>query len=248
MPLASAADRKAVSALYAARRWPEELHKTLVVWFGLRRIPFALEHPQLWTFCGLNSADWTPPREQYLNGLAAKGIPRPADWQEVWRRAPPAALFETQDSILIAPGAGSRSKCWPLERFVNVARWVAQQGGDPVFLLGPAEVERGYKVQNFKHISPPDLASLQAAIMGARVILGNDAGPMHLAGAWGRPAISIFGPSARQQWAPVTATALASSRSCRPCTRDGRIDCRYPHCLEDISCEMVTAQLHSYLP
>lgn len=123
-----------------------------------------------------------------------------------------------------------------------------EQGGKPIFLLGPAELERGYEVQNFKHFSPPDLASLQAALMGAKVVLGNDAGPMHLAGALGRPTISIFGPSARRQWAPVTATALASSRSCRPCTSDGRITCRHLCCLEDISCETVMTHLQRYLP
>lgn len=41
--------------------------------------------------------------------------------------------------IGLSPGAGDRSKIWPLDRFVALARRQAAAGRVPVFILGPAE-------------------------------------------------------------------------------------------------------------
>ncbi|MFP5344496.1 MAG: glycosyltransferase family 9 protein, partial [Gammaproteobacteria bacterium] len=41
----------------------------------------------------------------------------------------------------LAPGAGGRHKCWPLERYVELAQRQTAAGRVPVVLLGPAEAE-----------------------------------------------------------------------------------------------------------
>ena len=38
-----------------------------------------------------------------------------------------------------APGSNDLAKCWPLERYIAVARWVQENGYSPVFFLGPNE-------------------------------------------------------------------------------------------------------------
>ena len=37
----------------------------------------------------------------------------------------------------LAPGASTRVRCWPLDRFVSLAKWVQSRGWHPVLLLGP---------------------------------------------------------------------------------------------------------------
>ncbi len=47
-----------------------------------------------------------------------------------------------------------------------------------------------------------DLHSLACWLSGARVYLGNDSGPTHLAAAVGTPVVALFGPTDREVWAP----------------------------------------------
>ena len=37
----------------------------------------------------------------------------------------------------LAPGTSTRIRCWPLDRFVSLAKWVQSRGWHPVLLLGP---------------------------------------------------------------------------------------------------------------
>ena len=99
------------------------------------------------------------------------------------------------------PGSGSTAKNWPLARFVEAARALA--AGRPWLLVaGPAEREL---------TPPPDavlarewpLRRLGAALAGARLFLGNDAGVSHLAAAAGAPTLALFGPTDPALWAPV---------------------------------------------
>ena len=69
-------------------------------------------------------------------------------------------------------------------------------------MAGPAEREL---------TPPPDavlarewpLRRLAAALAGARLLLGNDAGVSHLAAAAGAPTLALFGPTDPALWAPV---------------------------------------------
>jgi ADP-heptose:LPS heptosyltransferase len=49
----------------------------------------------------------------------------------------------SESYIVVHPGSGGRAKCWPTERFVEVARELRRAGRAVCFVLGPAEVERG---------------------------------------------------------------------------------------------------------
>lgn len=43
--------------------------------------------------------------------------------------------------VALAPGAGGRHKCWPLQNFIALAKDLIQEELAPVFILGPAEEE-----------------------------------------------------------------------------------------------------------
>ena len=47
-----------------------------------------------------------------------------------------------------------------------------------------------------------DLPTLAAVLARAALVLGVDSGPMHLAAAWARPQIVLFGPTNPFHWRP----------------------------------------------
>ncbi|MDA8229875.1 MAG: glycosyltransferase family 9 protein [Magnetospirillum sp.] len=111
-----------------------------------------------------------------------------------------------------APGAGGRHKCWPLERFIAVARGQAALGRVPVFLLGPNEA--GW-ADAIRAAFPDALLPLQAAVSPTPVLtialarrltaaVANDSGTGHMLAAADAPLVSLFGPTPPEKFAPAT--------------------------------------------
>lgn len=113
-----------------------------------------------------------------------------------------------------APGAGGRHKCWPLDRFVEVARRTARRGRTPVFLLGPGEAEW---VETLRTALPDALLPLQdgraGALAGSPMLtiaiaarldaaIANDSGGGHMLAAADIPLLSLFGPTPPAKFAP----------------------------------------------
>ena len=111
--------------------------------------------------------------------------------------------------ILIHPGSGGRAKCWPLAGFVAVARRLRESGEDVCFTVGPVEAERwssdelGAIRSDFPLIQSPTPDKLLSLLAGARVLIGNDAGPAQLAALLGTPTVTIFGPTFPTVWRPL---------------------------------------------
>lgn len=113
-----------------------------------------------------------------------------------------------------APGAGGRHKCWPLERFVELARRAAARGRTPVFLLGPGEAEwvgpaRSALPDALLPLQDPgagDLAGspLLTIAVAARLdaAVANDSGGGHMLAAADTPLLSLFGPTPPAKFAP----------------------------------------------
>jgi heptosyltransferase-1 len=109
---------------------------------------------------------------------------------------------------VINPGAGWDSKRWPVERFALVAGhlgshripWVVTWGGEPERGWAEAIVSqsRGAAV-----IAPAtSLVELAAVLRKARLFVGSDTGPLHLAAAMGTPCVAMFGASAAEACGP----------------------------------------------
>ena len=95
---------------------------------------------------------------------------------------------------VIHPFAGSPKKRWPLERFQELARRLAHSM--PVeWCAGPEDDLPG--ARRFD-----DLYDLACWLATARIYIGNDSGPTHLAAAVGTPVVALFGPSDPAVWAP----------------------------------------------
>ena len=93
---------------------------------------------------------------------------------------------------VIHPFSGSAKKCWPLERYRELARDL----GMPVrWCAGPEETLADA-------VRIDDLYELARWLATAHVYVGNDSGITHLAAAVGTPVVALFGPTDPRIWAP----------------------------------------------
>jgi heptosyltransferase I len=103
--------------------------------------------------------------------------------------------------VVLSPGGGWRSKCWPAERFGALCQHIHKEIDlQCVINYGPGEESLAREVQvasgNAKPVSyDGEMGTLQALLRGARCIVGGDTGPLHLAVALGTPAVALFGPT-----------------------------------------------------
>jgi ADP-heptose:LPS heptosyltransferase len=104
----------------------------------------------------------------------------------------------------IHPGASVPGKRWPLDRFVEVAAAISRRPDAKVLAFvepggygdSIARVERAIKVN-------VNLRELVALIQRCDVLVCNDSGPMHIAGALGVPTVSVFGSGIQQWFSPL---------------------------------------------
>lgn len=142
------------------------------------------------------------------------GPPGSSSREDIWRRArveglgavaPRAAAPD--GPVVVHVGAGSRAKMWPLECWDAVTAALRVRGCDVVAVAGEAEAERLDAVERgvFSRLGGRfigDLATLAAAIRAARLFIGADTGPTHLAAQLGVPTLALFGPTDPEVWGP----------------------------------------------
>jgi lipopolysaccharide heptosyltransferase I len=100
---------------------------------------------------------------------------------------------------LISPGAGWGAKLWPPKNYGQVAAALAEAGLPSLINFGPGEEELARSVeQDSEGAAQPlccSLGELIALTRRARLFIGGDSGPMHLAAALSVPVVAIFGPT-----------------------------------------------------
>lgn len=137
-------------------------------------------------------------------------LPLPAEVRDGARRALP----DGPAYVAIAPGAGKRVKCWPLDRFVEVARAQVARGRVPVFVLGPDELEwleplrAAVPEARFPEQDPAawtgDFSPLRTIAIARRCVaaLANDSGVSHMFGAADVPLLTLYGPTDAEKFRP----------------------------------------------
>ena len=103
------------------------------------------------------------------------------------------------DFALLNPGAGWGAKQWPAERYGEVARRLTENGVKSLINFGPGEESLMRAVEAASKGTATGIASSLAELIAltrrARLFIGGDTGPMHLAAALGVPVVAIFGPT-----------------------------------------------------
>jgi heptosyltransferase I len=165
--------------------------------------------------------------DRMLSLLDGLGLPpEPADFgpDKIFR----GALFPDEDQVaepfvLIHPGAGWANKVYPPERWGEVARRLREQTGLPTLVARARGEERLAEVIEAagggaaRAVEAPDLPTLAALLRRARLVLGGDSGPTHLAHALGTPILMVLGPTDPQRNGPYGAPGRALWRQL-PCS------------------------------
>jgi len=117
------------------------------------------------------------------------------------------------------------SRLWFAEGFAAVADALAERGFDAVLVGGPDAVPLGAETCRSTRHPPLDLCgrtSLREAygvLARARLAIGPDSGPMHLAAAAGTPVVSLWGATTPARSAPWGSEdlVLVGRVACAPC-------------------------------
>jgi len=100
---------------------------------------------------------------------------------------------------ILNPGAGWGAKRWPAERYGRVARALAEDGVQTILNYGPGEEDlvREAEAASQGAAKPMkcSISELIALTRRARLFIGGDTGPLHLAAALQVPVVAIFGPT-----------------------------------------------------
>jgi ADP-heptose:LPS heptosyltransferase len=186
---------------------------------------------------------------RYLGGEVPDHAPPLALPQEATRAIESASL--PSEPVVIHPGTSSstRYKRWIASRFGEVARRLRDEyGWTCVVTWGavPGERECAEDVvaqsAGAATLAPPTstLSRLLALLTRARLFIGCDSGPMHLAALAGRPLVVLYGPTDPIENAPfpgVPSRVLRHDVGCNPC----RAGCPVPACMGAIRVDEVVA-------
>lgn len=142
--------------------------------------------------------------------------------------------------VVVHPGATDPRRCYPEERLGAVAAALAARGARVAVLGGPGDADRVARVADAGTaagtpfatvVGGLSLGGLIGTLRRADLVLGNDSGPRHLAGAVGTPTVAVFTSSNLVDVAPLSRTwhrvAVSWTSACEVCGRrvvDGRCE------------------------
>ena len=162
---------------------------------------------------GTDGPEWTtgiPERERWTRLLNWHGIDAdPLDY----RLNRPAVPSPRPGVTVIHVGAAYGSRLWPVERFADVAVELAAAGHEVVLTGGTSERGRAEETAALAKLKGADLdggllagrqglAEFAATIAESRLVISADTGAAHLASAYERPSVVLFGPAPAEEWGP----------------------------------------------
>jgi heptosyltransferase-3 len=155
--------------------------------------------------------------------------------------------------IHIHPASRWQFKCWPAARIAALINLLHARG-DRVVLTGAPDANEAPLIEEVVGgLDKPatnlagqlSLKELAAVIGRARLFVGVDSVPMHIAAAMQTPTVALFGPSGEIEWAPwqVPHRILVSDHPCRPCGVNGCGGSNRSECMEVIPVNRVLAAI-----
>ncbi|MBS1721877.1 MAG: glycosyltransferase family 9 protein [Armatimonadetes bacterium] len=152
-----------------------------------------------------------------------------------------AAELVQQGSLAFMVGASDPAKQWPLDRFFELREGLSEPvvwigGPNERAMLEPSRPEGDLSGQL-------SLLETAAVLQRCSVLVTNDSGPMHLAGAVGTPVVALFGPTSCERFRPPGQGHVLIQGTCKCAVRD--LDQCQGHCLNSITVEQVREALRS---
>jgi len=199
--------------------------------------------------------------ETNLDALRRIGL-QPAVAERSLTLVPGGAAVEHVGRLLAQHGLASRGfvhvhptsrwqfKCWPAASMAQLVRRLQAAGLPVVLTAAPDAAERTLVRAIQEQLDRPvldlsgqlSLKQLAALTAQARLFVGVDSAPMHIAAAMGTPVVALFGPSGDHMWGPWTPKRRVVARDdydCRPCGIDGCGGGKISDCLVTLPVERV---------
>jgi heptosyltransferase I len=119
---------------------------------------------------------------------------------------------QISEFAIVNPGAGWGAKRWPARRYGEVARQLGKDGIGVLVNCGPGEEKLFEEVNTASDYTVIPIKStiteLIALTRRARLFIGGDTGPMHLASALQVPVVAIFGPTDPARNGPFATSSI----------------------------------------
>ncbi len=160
------------------------------------------------------------------------------------------------------PGSRWMFKCWPANRTAGLFERIIADGHSLVVTGAPDPRERALvtailgdmraesRARIVDLVGQLTLTELAGVTARARMFVGVDSAPMHIAAAMGTPTLALFGPSGEHEWGPWMVpqrVVVSQAHPCRPCGIDGCGGGKVSECLTTLEVDAVYAQLQSLL-
>ena len=184
-----------------------------------------------------------------LNERTVQFVPGPAAERKIDELTLPDGF------VHMHPTSRWQFKCWPAARNAELADRLAAEGYPVVLTSAPDETPFIDEILGRTASKPLNLAGqltlkeLGALTARARLFIGVDSMPMHLAAAMGTPTVALFGPSGENEWGPwgVERRVVTSTHTCRPCGLDGCGGGKVSECLTLLPVDAVHAAARELL-
>lgn len=118
--------------------------------------------------------------------------------------------LEPGNYICIHPGARKRDKCWPPERFAEVADQLKDEFGFDTVLTGSADeaplaraVAEHMRTPAIEAAAPISIGAMAALMSRSRLLICNDTGVSHIAAGLGLNSVVVFSKADIARWAPA---------------------------------------------
>ncbi len=169
----------------------------------------------------------------------------------------PANLFNER-FIALAPGAGFKTKQWPLEYFRALIQMLSNKTAYEIVLLGSQEEADQFRPlvisENVINLAGTlSLLGTAVVLNKAQFLVSNDSGLMHMATAVRTPVLAIFGSTTKELgFFPYRSKNIVVENDtlwCRPCSHIGRNHCPLFHfkCMKSITPQKVFNALKNWM-
>jgi predicted lipopolysaccharide heptosyltransferase III len=168
-----------------------------------------------------------------------------------------AGVDPAKPYVVLAPTNEFYTKRWLPERFATVAERLIARGLQ-IVMTGAPTAEQRQQLAAVQAITPQSLAALSnlsigelvAVIAEAKLFVGNDSGPAHIAAAVKTPQVVLFGPASSQRWRPWCAPAelVQNYFACNPCAMYTCEAFAEPECTRSITVEQVIRAIEKVIP
>jgi ADP-heptose:LPS heptosyltransferase len=156
---------------------------------------------------------------------------------------------------VIQPTSKFFTKEWTPEGFAEIAGYLAREHGFQVLLSGgPGEEPKLRSVaqrckENLLVCGGVSVGELLWVLRGAKLFVGNDSGPTHLAAALGVPTVVLFGSSDAEVWYPWKAPfqRVQNFFDCNPCPGYRCLVYTEPKCILSITAAQVKLSVDAVL-